>query len=219
MSPFHGTDFLNSYKIDRKTILNQLDSKITEKITLSELIKTLLSSEKFLSNTSITKFTTEILLSTFLNKSQLTSNDKIILSKLVKSFEIKKKIFTEYDFNKNTFSIDYKNLRNYILFSLLCGKEFKNSRNLKYLNTALKLNDIISSKVIQISENSNLLLAFYAISLELSSSASFELLKLFAFFKPPYSHKFRKYEKTPNSKIYENQLVSEIYKNRLRFEI
>ena len=169
MSPFHGTDFLNSYKIDRKTILNQLDSKITEKITLSELIKTLLSSEKFLSNTSITKFTTEILLSTFLNKSQLTSNDKIILSKLVKSFEIKKKIFTEYDFNKNTFSIDYKNLRNYILFSLLCGKEFKNSRNLKYLNTALKLNDIISSKVIQISENSNLLLAFYAISLELSS--------------------------------------------------
>ena len=91
MSPFHGTDFLNSYKIDRKTILNQLDSKITEKITLSELIKTLLSSEKFLSNTSITKFTTEILLSTFLNKSQLTSNDKIILSKLVKSFEIKKK--------------------------------------------------------------------------------------------------------------------------------
>ena len=169
MSPFHGTDFLNSYKIDRKTILNQLDSKITEKITLSELIKTLLSSEKFLSNTSITKFTTEILLSTFLNKSQLTSNDKIILSKLVKSFEIKKKIFTEYDFNENTFSIDYKNLRNYILFSLLCGKEFKNSRNLKYLNTALKLNDIISSKVIQISENSNLLLAFYAISLELSS--------------------------------------------------
>lgn len=83
--------------------------------------------------------------------------------------KLKKKIFTEYDFNKNTFSIDYKNLRNYILFSLLCGKEFKNSRNLKYLNTALKLNDIISSKVIQISENSNLLLAFYAISLELSS--------------------------------------------------
>ena len=169
MSPFHGTDFLNSYKIDRKTILNQLDSKITKKITLSELIKTLLSSEKFLSNTSITKFTTEILLSTFLNKSQLTSNDKIILSKLVKSFEIKKKIFTEYDFNKNTFSIDYKNLRNYILFSLLCAREFEKSRNLKYLNTVLKLNDIISSKVFQISENSNSLLAFYAISLELSS--------------------------------------------------
>jgi len=169
MSPFHGTDFLNSYKIDRETILNQLDSKITKKITLSQLIKTLLTSKNFLSNTSITKFTTETLLITFLNKSKLTSNDKVILSKLLKSFEIKKKIFTEYDFNENTFSIDYKNLRNYILFSLLCGKEFKNSRNLKYLNTVLKLNDIISSKVIQISENSNLLLAFYAISLELSS--------------------------------------------------
>jgi len=169
MSPFHGTDFLNSYKIDRETVLVQLDSKITKKITLSQLIKTLLPSEKFLSNTSITKFTTETLLSTFLNKSQLTLNDKIILSKLLKSFEITKKIFTEYDFNQNTFSIDYKNLRNYILFSLLCGKEFKNSRNLKYLNTVLKLNDIISSKVVQISENSNSLLAFYAISLELSS--------------------------------------------------
>ena len=169
MSPFHGTDFLNSYKIDRETVLNQLDSKITKKITLSQLIKTLLPSEKFLSNPSITKFTTETLLSTFLNKSQLTSNDKVILSKLLKNFEIKKKIFTEYDFNKNIFSIDYKNLRNYILFSLLCGKEFENSRNLKYLNTVLKLNDIISSKVVQISENSNLLLAFYSISLELSS--------------------------------------------------
>ncbi len=169
MSPFHGTDFLNSYKIDRKTVLNQLNSKITKKITLSQLIKTLLPSEKFLSNTSITKFTTETLLITFLNKSQLTLNDKVILSKLLKSFEITKKIFTEYDFNQNTFSIDHKNLRNYILFSLLCGKEFENSRNLKYLNTVLKLNDIISSKVVQISENSNSLLAFYAISLELSS--------------------------------------------------
>ncbi len=169
MSPFHGSDFLNSYKIDRETILNLLDSKITKKINLSQLIKTLLPSENFLSNSSIAKFTTETLLSTFLNKSQLTSNDRIILSKLLKSFEIKKKLFTEYDFNQNTFSTDYKNLRNYILFSLLCGKEFENSRNLKYLNTVLKLNDIISSKAVEISENSNLILAFYAISLELSS--------------------------------------------------
>ena len=176
MSPFHGTDFLNSYKTDRETILNQLDSKITKKIPLSQLIKTLLPSEKFLSNTSITKFTTETLLSTFLNKSQLTSNDKILMSKLLKSFEIKKKIFTEYDFNKNTFSIDYKNLRNYILFSLLCDREFEKSRNLKYLNTVLKLNDIISSKVVQISENSNPLLAFYAISLELSSISTIKEL-------------------------------------------
>ena len=36
----------------------------------------------------------------------------------------------------------------------------------------------------------------FSISLEVSSGASFELLKLFAFFKPRYSHKFRRYEKT-----------------------
>ena len=36
----------------------------------------------------------------------------------------------------------------------------------------------------------------FSISLEVSSSASFELLKLFAFVKPRYSHKFRRYEKT-----------------------
>ena len=167
LSPFHGSDFLNSYKIERESILNKLDTKITRKIILSELIKILLPPENIISEKQITKFVTETLLITFLNKLQLTPNDKIILSKLLKSFEIKKKIFTEYDFNQNTFSTDYKNLRNYILFSLLCSKEFKDSQNLKFLNTVLKLNDIISSKINHISNNYDLLLAFNAIDLEL----------------------------------------------------
>lgn len=167
LSPFHGSDFLNSYKIERESILNKLDTKIARKIILSELIKILLPPENIISEKQITKFVTETLLITFLNKLQLTPNDKTILSKLLKSFEIKKKIFTEYDFNQNTFSTDYKNLRNYILFSLLCSKEFKNSQNLKFLNTVLKLNDIISSKINHISNNYDLLLAFNAIDLEL----------------------------------------------------
>ena len=167
LSTFHGNDFLNSYKIERESILNKLDTKITRKIILSELIKILLPPENIISEKQITKFVTETLLITFLNKLQLTPNDKTILSKLLKSFEIKKKIFTEYDFNQNTFSTDYKNLRNYILFSLLCSKEFKDSQNLKFLNTVLKLNDIISSKINHISNNYDLLLAFNAIDLEL----------------------------------------------------
>ena len=167
LSPFHGSDFLNSYKIERESILYELDTKIARKIILSELIKILLPPENIISEKQITKFVTETLLITFLNKLQLTPNDKTILSKLLKSFEIKKKIFTEYNFNQNTFSTDYKNLRNYILFSLLCSKEFKNSQNLKFLNTVLKLNDIISSKINHISNNYDLLLAFNAIDLEL----------------------------------------------------
>ena len=167
LSTFHGNDFLNSYKIERESILNKLDTKIARKIILSELIKILLPPENIISEKQITKFVTETLLITFLNKLQLTPNDKTILSKLLKSFEIKKKIFTEYDFNQNTFSTDYKNLRNYILFSLLCSKEFKDSQNLKFLNTVLKLNDIISSKINHISNNYDLLLAFNAIDLEL----------------------------------------------------
>jgi len=167
LSPFHGSDFLNSYKIERESILNKLDTKIARKIILSELIKILLPPENIISEKQITKFVTETLLITFLNKLQLTPSDKTILSKLLKSFEIKKKIFTEYNFNQNTFSTDYKNLRNYILFSLLCSKEFKNSQNLKFLNTVLKLNDIISSKINHISNNYDLLLAFNAIDLEL----------------------------------------------------
>ena len=167
LSTFHGNDFLNSYKIERESILNKLDTKITRKIILSELIKILLPPENIISEKQITKFVTETLLITFLNKLQLTPNDKTILSKLLKSFEIKKKIFTEYNFNQNTSSTDYKNLRNYILFSLLCSKEFKDSQNLKFLNTVLKLNDIISSKINHISNNYDLLLAFNAIDLEL----------------------------------------------------
>ena len=175
LSPFHGNDFLNSYKIDRESILNQLDSKITKKIALSQLIENLLPSENTMSEKPVTKFVTKTLLITLLNKPQLTSNDKIVLLKLLKSFEIKKKIFTKYDLSQNTFSIDFKNITNYILFSLLCNKEFNNTRNLKYLNAVLKLNDIISSyfqtifsKIDHISENFDSVLAFHAISLELS---------------------------------------------------
>ena len=45
----------------------------------------------------------------------------------------------------------------------------KTTYRAEIVKQVLKLNDIISSKVVQISENSNSLLAFYAISLELSS--------------------------------------------------
>lgn len=167
LSPFRGNDFLNSYKTDRESILNQLDSKITKKLTLSELTKILIPSENILYEQSTTKFLTETLLITFLSKPQLTSSNKIVLNKLLKTFEIKKKIFTGYDLEQKIFSMDFKNLRNYILFSLLCCKEFNDSQNLKYLNTVLKLNDIISSKIDSISDNNDLLLAFHAIFLEL----------------------------------------------------
>ena len=36
----------------------------------------------------------------------------------------------------------------------------------------------------------------FSISFDISSGASFELLKLFAFFKARYIHEFRRYEKT-----------------------
>ena len=58
-----------------------------------------------------------------------------------------KKIFTTYDIGKKKTSEMHDELDNYILFSLICLKIYEYTKNLKYLNTSLKLNDIISSNI------------------------------------------------------------------------
>ena len=61
----------------------------------------------------------------------------------------------------------FKQARNYILFSLICSKKFLVNNNLKFLNSLLKLNDTICSKINTISDTTDLLLIYYAINFEL----------------------------------------------------
>ena len=56
-------------------------------------------------------------------------------------------IFSKYDDNLQPISNEYSEIRNYLLLATICVFKFKNSKNLKYLNTLLKLNDTICSQI------------------------------------------------------------------------
>jgi hypothetical protein len=86
---------------------------------------------------------------------------------LLKKFEIKKKIFAEYDYKLKENSTDFKILRNYILFAAICIQKFQDNNNLKFLNVLLKLNDIICSQIDSITDVNDLSLVYYVINLEL----------------------------------------------------
>ena len=63
-------------------------------------------------------------------------------------------------------SENYSNLINYILLSFICLFCYKQEKNLKYLNTALKLNDTLTN---QISKNHKYLIPLaYLVKIELN---------------------------------------------------
>ena len=56
---------------------------------------------------------------------------------------------------------------NYALFSLSCAKIFCDTHNLKFLNTLLKLNDILCSRINLIDDHITLFYIYHAIDFEL----------------------------------------------------
>ena len=92
--------------------------------------------------------------------------DKIV-NVLIKKFEVKKRIFSSYDklFFEN--SSNYQDMINYILLSNICAKQYEKTKNLKFLNTVLKLNDLICSEIENIEENIELNLSLHCLNKEL----------------------------------------------------
>ena len=65
---------------------------------------------------------------------------------LIKSFEVRKKIYSNYYPNfKPVDDNDYKHLENYLIFACFMGVYYLVTDNLKYLNTLIKLNDTLLS--------------------------------------------------------------------------
>ena len=113
--------------------------------------------------------TNDLLLSIFLklqHKEETQQETRMIMT-LLKKFEIKKRIFSEYDYELKENSTDFKILTNYILLAAICAKKFQDNSNPKFLNTLLKLNDTICSQIDSINDVNNLSLIYYIINLEL----------------------------------------------------
>ena len=100
------------------------------------------------------------------NEKETQQETKFIMA-LLKKFEIKKRIFSEYDHELKENSTDFKILTTYILLAAICAKKFQDNSNPKFLNTLLKLNDTICSQIDSINDVNNLSLIYYIINLEL----------------------------------------------------
>ena len=146
MTPFLDKNFLDDYQRTRINYLEKI-SKF-EKIELEKIIHNINQkdmqddrSSKFNSVTSIMLFD---VLTALINDE---NNNFDIIDKFIKKFETKKLIFSKYDDNLQPISNECSEIRNYLLLATICVFKFKNSKNLKYLNTLLKLNDTICSQI------------------------------------------------------------------------
>jgi len=143
MTPFFGFSFLSSYLDSRKSFLeNNIDE-----LEISELTDLLFNNSSV--NNFKRNFVTFNLFSTilkfFLNEN-FDSNMISLVNIFIKKFEIRKKFFTEYNSEMKEISTNYSEIKNYILFSIICETLFLHTDNLKYLNTSLKLNDLVCSQ-------------------------------------------------------------------------
>ena len=168
LSSFEGREFISSYKEARQNVLNEIKKNI-HLCTFPETLQTIQKSLEVKTQKNHDRFVTENMLVFILTKLDLKENEKenSLIEKLLKNFEITKKIYSEYNYELKKHSGNYEVVRNYILFSLICSKKFLVNNNLKFLNSLLKLNDTICSKINTISDPTDLLLIYYAINFEL----------------------------------------------------
>ena len=169
MTPFEGREFLSSYEKNRQKILDKIKNNQTVN-SLSHTLK-LLQKQFLIDIKSDQKiFVTSNQLSSILLRLQHqkeTQQETKFIMALLKKFEIKKRIFSEYDHELKENSTDFKILTNYILLAAICAKKFQDNSNPKFLNVLLKLNDTICSQINSINDVNNLSLIYYIINLEL----------------------------------------------------
>lgn len=91
---------------------------------------------------------TDNLLKNLISSSLNNRNTKEIYKfteKLINKFEVSKRLFNNYDKNFKKIGKRYKNIELYKKFSILLSINYILKKNNRYLNTLLKVNDLISS--------------------------------------------------------------------------
>lgn len=136
-SEFRGEEFIDAWKTSRKSILN---GKEVLNVTFS-------ASKERNSRGMFTNWIVDFQKGCF--------NDFQNINLLLKRFEVTRKIYESYDKNFRPFekSTDFSQIELYILFSYVLVNAYKETKKLYYLNSILKLNDIMISNEMNIKEN------------------------------------------------------------------
>ena len=108
----------------------------------------------------------------YLDYSKESSLD--LLEKFLKKFEVYKRIFSKYDSTFKKKSKDYSNMGNYVLLSSNFALAYKKSRDVRFLNVLLKINDLLCGSLEEITKNYLLLVYF---SLKEEETAIIKLIK------------------------------------------
>jgi len=161
-TPFEGKNFLLAYQNLREKNMKIIKEKISEEIKISKILKNIP-----IGKSEEGKICTRILLESILKDNLYLEKNEEIINYIIKKFEVKKRIFSSYNklFVEN--SSNYEEMINYILLSNICIIKYEKTENLKFLNTILKLNDLICSEIKNIKENKELNLALYSLKKEL----------------------------------------------------
>lgn len=115
------------------------------------------------------KQTDQLLESILMRQLVHDSNDEIdkILSMLLKSFEVHKRVFSAYDQDfKPVRSEDFLTIYPYVLLAVAIGLHYLDTNNLKFLNALLKLNDTLLSVRKQMILAEEEILTYFALRIE-----------------------------------------------------
>jgi len=175
MSEFEGIKFLKSYQNLRNKILEKIKNKCKKILTINDILNMTVES-----NPTKIFIITEKILKTCLKNIlllKLNDDDKIIVLKLIKKFEIKKILYTEYtnELKENTDQSDI--FLNYLLLSCICLVLYDQEKNLSFLNTSLKINDIMISQFNLITDSDELSMLYYNLKKELEYVKSVAMMK------------------------------------------
>ena len=175
-SKYNGVPFLKDYVRTRKTFLENLEGIIGDNGQIEPRISTNAPDDKSLL-TILEKFkkadkinTNELLKYLLSANGQNKLDNKIVyywLSKLLSRFEVKKKLYSFYSNKMKPLCDNYADLSNYVLLSYNLLLYYEKSKNLKMLNGALKLNDLLCSASESEKISSNAILILKTIKKEL----------------------------------------------------
>ena len=150
---FEGEKFLKSYLKLRNSILNDISLKTSSKNNFSTIINNLIKNKN--SNNKQGNLE-ELFLRIIGEKENGNHKSDNIIDIFLKKYEVKKRLATHYDENFLEKKSNYYHLRNYVLLNVLLMIRFSETKNIRFLNTMLKINDMLISKITSINNKTDL---------------------------------------------------------------
>ena len=135
-SEYGGRDFLAAYHCTRKNYIDKYDFDVSSiNMLQNDIPKDNITANEL--NSLVQKFTV----------GEWDNTDRERLDYYIKAFEVRKRLYTEYEAGKvrPTEVAEYDKIVSYELLAMCVAHAYRYTQNLKYLNTLLKLNDILLS--------------------------------------------------------------------------